>query len=283
MFKQVTIVGVGLIGGSLGLEIKKKRLAKKVIGFGRTRKNLVVAKKRKIIDQIAKDLPSAVRGSDFVILCTPIKTIEKQMAVVAKNARPGTLVMDVGSTKSSLVSLASRLFPKTVHFVGAHPLAGTEKGGAAAALTGLFRNKNCLVTPTGGTSKKALIKVKKFWSALGSNVSFYTPNRHDSILALTSHLPHVAAFSLINLIGSFLSVKEIKKLSGGGLLDTTRVAASPHEMWRDICLANSSELGRKVEKYSQHVKNISKWIEKKDKRNLTRYFAKAAELRKKLS
>lgn len=282
MFNQVSLIGVGLIGGSLGLEIKRKKLARKVVGFGRTLKNLRLAKKRRLIDEIALTLPQAVKNADLILLCTPVETIEKNFRVVAEKASAGALVMDVGSTKAKVVKKASSYFGLSANFVGAHPLAGTEKGGAGAAEKDLFRGKKCLLTPTKKTSRKALLKAKKFWSALGSEVFLYSPLQHDFLLGATSHLPHMAAFSLMRVIGSSLKIPEIKRLSGGGLLDTTRIAASPAEMWRDISLSNSKVLSRLMKRYGRELKKLERLVRQKKGASLHRYFQKTSHLRKSL-
>lgn len=282
MFNQVAIIGVGLIGGSLGYEIKKKKLARKVIGFGRTQKNLNLARKRGLIDKGVKNLGEAVGQADLILLCAPVRTIEKQLSLIAKKIPKKTLIMDVGSTKVSLVKAAEKILPPSVDFVGAHPLAGTEKSGAGAAVPHLFKKKKCLLTPGKKTSPSALRKAAHFWKKIGSEVLIYSPHRHDELLAATSHLPHMVAYTLMGGLNRLLSVSEIKKIAGGGLLDTTRIAASSPEMWTDICLSNSKYLSKALQKYLKEMNKISEWVKKKEKRSLFNYFKKVSELRRKL-
>lgn len=282
MFKKVAIIGVGLIGGSLGYAIKQKHLASEVYGCGRMQKNLIIAWRRRLIDHATKDLAKAINGADLILLCAPVRTIDQQLPLIAKKAKKGCLVMDVGSTKEQLVKRADKLFPPEVDFVGAHPIAGTEKSGAKAAVEDLFKNKKCLLTPGKKTSRKALNKAKKFWKKLGSEVFVFDPKTHDKILAATSHLPHMAAFGLVEVLHGLLPFSEIKKMAGGGLLDTTRIAASPADMWADICLTNSKAIGGALKKYIRELQKLEKWIQKKNRSQLFSFFEKAASVRRKL-
>lgn len=283
MFNKAAIIGVGLIGGSLGYEIKRKRLARIVIGCGRTQKNLTVALKKRLIDRSTRDLSEAVKDADLILLCAPVNTIEKQISVIAKRVKKGALIMDVGSTKALLVRKAEKILPKSVDFVGAHPIAGTERSGAGAALPELFKKKKCLLTPGKKTSRRALLKAKSFWKKMGSEVYVYSPDRHDEILAATSHLPHMAAFGLVEVLDRLLPFSEIRKMAGGGLLDTTRIAASSAEMWADICLSNSKSLSKALQRYLKEIQKLSIWVRRKDKRKLFNYFKRASSLRSKLS
>lgn len=282
MFSTVAILGVGLIGGSLGLEIKKKRLAKTVIGHGRTRANLNVALKRKLIDRATLTISDAVADADLILICTPIQTLISQLKEIAQFAKPGALIMDVGSTKSQVVAAAERVLPAHVYFIGAHPMAGTENSGAKAALADLFLKKKCLLTPTRKTPAKVLQKAKTFWKKIGSEVLIYSPSDHDTVLALLSHLPQMAAYSLMNSIGTVLNEPEIRTVAGSGLRDTTRLAASPSEVWRDICLTNAHPLAGALKHYKNEIGHLIAWIEKGDANKLTKYFEKSVKLRKKL-
>lgn len=282
MFQCVTIIGVGLIGGSLALEIKKKKLAKKVIGCGRSLKNLQIAKKRRLIDSATTQLEDSISHSDFIILSAPVQTIAHQLKIIAKKARPGTLVMDVGSTKEQIVNQAQKILPSSVFFIGAHPLAGTEKSGAAAALPNLFKNRLCLLTPTPRTSQKALKKIKIFWKKMGAKTLIYSPKKHDQLLAFTSHLPQVVASLLITTLSKNLPSSQIQKLSGGGLRDTTRIAASDSFMWLDILDQNKKNILLALKNFEKEFKKIVSMIQKRDLKNLQLFLNKASLLRKKL-
>lgn len=282
MFHCVTIVGVGLIGGSLALEIKKKKLAKKVIGCGRSLANLQIAKKRRLVDEITTNLGKSVSHSDFIILSAPVQTILHQLKIIAQKAKPGTLVMDVGSTKELIVNQAHKILPSSVFFIGAHPLAGTEKSGAVAALPNLFKNRFCILTPTALTSQKALKEAKRFWKQMGAKTLIYSPKKHDQLLAFTSHLPQMVSYVLMATVGNGIPLKEIQKLAGGGLRDTTRIASSSSEMWRDICLANRQPLVQGLKNFQKNMNQLILWIQKGKAKGLERYFERAANLRRSL-
>ncbi|MDO8519629.1 MAG: prephenate dehydrogenase/arogenate dehydrogenase family protein [Deltaproteobacteria bacterium] len=279
MFERVAIVGVGLIGGSLGLEIRKKKLAKQVIGYGRSRGNLNAALKIGAIDRAAANLEGAVFGADLVLLCGPVSSIIDQLKGLSGMVHPGALVMDVGSTKREIVR-ASRFLPSGVSFVAAHPMAGTEQSGASHARLGLFQKKTCLITPVRSTSRKALNKAVKLWKELGCKVTLLSPERHDQTLAATSHLPQMAAYALMAPLSS-LPLSQLKLFSGSGLKDTTRIAASPASMWRDIVLTNAY-LPPLLNRYAEEIKKISTAITRRKGGELEKIFSRASRLRKKL-
>ncbi|MBI2339971.1 MAG: prephenate dehydrogenase [Deltaproteobacteria bacterium] len=282
MFNKIAIIGVGLIGGSLGLEIKRKKLAREVVGCGRSRANLAVAKRRRLIDEATTDLAKAVKDADLVVLGAPPRTIIGHIGRIGPILERGAIVMDVGSTKDKIVRAAEKYLPRTVHFVGAHPLAGAEKGGAWAALPGLFRGKRFVITPAKRTSRKALAVAKRFWKKMGSETIILSPERHDRILSATSHLPQIVASALMKTIGNALSFSEMKKMGGGGLKDTTRIAASPAEMWTHICLENRENLLKSLRKFESELKRVVGLIEKKNAGPLKKYLERASELRRKL-
>lgn len=282
MFHKVTIIGVGLIGGSIGLEMRRRRLARKVVGFGRTQKNLNVALKRGLIDEKTRDIKDAVTDADLVILCAPVTTIVDSLKSISPYLKSGALVMDAGSTKAQIVSSAAKILPLSVSFVGAHPLAGTEKAGASAAIKDLFKGKKCILTPTRQTSRKALSRIRQLWKRLGADVRVMDPKTHDRQLALTSHLPQMVAYSLVGTIGRLLPVSTLRSLAGGGFLDTTRIAGSPSEMWSAICLSNREPLLRVMKNYQKEIGKIIRWIEKRQGRELGRYFERIGRLRRKL-
>lgn len=282
MFQKIVIVGVGLIGGSIGLEIKRRKLASSVVGIGRSSKNLQLAIQRKLIDKASTDILSEMQGCDLVILCTPVQTVEKYLQLISKKIEPGTIVMDAGSTKEKIVRAAEKYLPKNVHFVGAHPIAGTEKSGAQAALADLFKGKKCLLTPRSKTPKSVIKKVELFWKSMGAIVSICGAQKHDEILSMTSHLPQLAATALIKTVGEGLEGSVFKKMAGSGLKDTTRIAASPEEMWADICVSNKKALSKALSVYEKNLARLKKMIQKEDKSALQKYFKHSADLRRKL-
>jgi prephenate dehydrogenase len=262
-FSQVAIIGVGLIGGSLGMILRRKRLAAGVVGVGRRIENLKAAVELGAIDRYVSDPREGVQDADLVVLATPVDTYERHLKAWASCLKPGTIVTDVGSVKGRLVEQAEAAMPPAVHFVGAHPIAGKEKTGVAAASDQLFVGARCIITPTATTDRQALERVTLMWRETGSVVLEMEPYLHDKILGAVSHLPHVVAFTLINALVDIK--REVPSLdlaghSGGGLRDTTRIAASSPEMWRDIFLWNRDNIVRFIETYERALGDMKKLI-----------------------
>lgn len=262
-FSQVTIIGVGLIGGSLGMILRRKGLASTVIGVGRRIENLKTAVELGAIDRYVVDPKEGVKDADLVVLATPVDTYERHLKEWASCLKPGAIVTDVGSVKGELVELSERALPSGVHFVGAHPIAGKEKTGVAAGSDQLFHGARCIVTPTKKTDPEALERVRAMWEETGSVMLTMDPHLHDKILGAVSHLPHVAAFALINALVDIrekVPALDLAGHSGGGLRDTTRIAASSPEMWRDIFLWNRDNLLTFIEAYERSLGQIKQLI-----------------------
>lgn len=263
-FQRVAIIGVGLIGGSLGMILKRQHLADEVVGIGRRVENLKAAVELGAIDRYVSDPKDGVQGADLVVLATPVDTYEPHLRDWATCLQPGTIVSDVGSVKGALVEQAELLLPKGVHFVGAHPIAGKEKTGVAAGSDQLFRGARCVLTPTRSTDARALAIVRAIWEAAGSIVLEMDPHLHDKILGAVSHLPHVAAFALMNALAEVrdrgIPELDIAGHSGGGLRDTTRIAASSPEMWRDIFLWNRDNVVSFIETYERQLGELKRLI-----------------------
>ncbi|MDA0738744.1 MAG: prephenate dehydrogenase/arogenate dehydrogenase family protein [Nitrospirae bacterium] len=285
-FKQVTIVGVGLIGGSLGMILKQQELADHVIGVGRTIENLELAIKLGAIDRYEQEPKLAMPGTDLVILATPIESYAGHLKSWGGLLTEGAIVSDVGSVKGPLVEQAESLMPPGVHFVGAHPIAGKEKSGAGAASPDLYQNALCLLTPTENTDAEALRKVQEMWEAAGSTVRSIDPFVHDWILGAVSHLPHVAAFALMNALSELQQHTkgdvDLLNFSGGGLRDTTRIAASSPEMWRDIFLWNKDNLIVMIEALEKQLGKMKSFIQQHDEAGIEHEIAKAREARQRL-
>lgn len=285
-FKQVTIVGVGLIGGSLGMVLKQQGLADHVVGVGRTIENLELAIKLGAIDRHEQEPKLAMPGTDLVILATPIESYAGHLKSWGGLLTEGAIVSDVGSVKGPLVEQAESLMPPGVHFVGAHPIAGKEKSGAGAASLDLYQNALCLLTPTENTNAEALKKVQQMWEAAGSTVRSIDPFVHDWILGAVSHLPHVAAFALMNALSELQQHTkgdvDLLHFSGGGLRDTTRIAASSPEMWRDIFLWNKDNLIVMIEALEKQLGKMKSYIQQNDDAGIEHEIAKAREARHRL-
>lgn len=234
-FERAAIVGVGLIGGSLALAARAAGLIGEVVGLGRSAANLDVARQRGIIDHAVQD-PAAIGPVDLVVLAVPVRSTARMAAALLPHLRPGTVVTDVGSVKGEVVAQCEAALPADRPFVGGHPIAGSERAGAAAADAGLFRGAPCVLTPTARTDATALAAVRALWEGVGARVSEMTPAAHDRALAWVSHLPHVVAYALVGALAG--ADGQLAALAGGSWRDATRVAASPAELWRDIFLAN---------------------------------------------
>jgi prephenate dehydrogenase len=273
LFERVAIVGTGLIGGSIALDIKKHRLADQVIGVTHHKNTASLIKRKKIVD-IASCSLRVIEDADLVILALPVGVILELVPRIAQIIKPSAIVTDVGSTKREVVWRLDKVFSK---FVGAHPLGGSEKRSAAFAASGIFKKSICIITPTAKTDKKALAKIKQLWQKVGARIAFLSPEDHDRILSYTSHLPHITAFSLINTVP-----KEYLKLSAGGLKGTTRIAASGSQLWSDIFLSNRKNILKTIALYENNLALIKKAINKNDRKALDKFLEQAKAKRNSL-
>lgn len=286
-FKQVAIIGVGLIGGSLGMILRRKALANHVVGVGRRVENLKTAVALGAIDRYVADPKEGVSGADLVVLATPVDTYDRHLKEWAHCLAPGAIVSDVGSVKGMLVEQSEAAMPAGVHFVGAHPIAGKEKTGVAAGSDQLFTGARCIVTPTMRTDAAALERVKQLWAETGSIVLTMDPHLHDQILGAVSHLPHVVAFALMNALAE-LRDQEVPQLdlaghSGGGLRDTTRIAASSPEMWRDIFLWNRDNVVSYIDRYVRALEDLKQLIKTGDGAGIEKTLERAKSEREQLN
>lgn len=283
-FNQAAIIGVGLIGGSLGMILRRKGLASRVVGVGRRIENLKTAVELGAIDRYVVDPKDGVKDADLVVLATPVDTYDRHLKEWASCLKPGTIVTDVGSIKGGLVEQSERAMPADVHFVGGHPIAGKEKTGVAAGSEQLFAGARCILTPTKRTNQQALEQVRIMWQEAGSIVLTMDPHLHDKILGAVSHLPHVAAFALMNaLIDIRVQVPalDLAGHSGGGLRDTTRIAASSPEMWRDIFLWNRDNLVAFIEAYERSLGELKRLIRTGDAAGIEKALERAKQEREK--
>jgi prephenate dehydrogenase len=274
--KKVTLVGVGLLGGSLGLALRKQGLATEVIGFVRRPSSVVECLKCRAVSSATMDLLEAVDGAELVVLCTPIA----QMAPLAKQMLPalkrGSLVTDVGSVKGSVVRRLSRIFePSGVYFVGSHPMAGAEKTGVSAARQDLFDNAVCVVTPTDRSRPEAVKKVAALWRAVGCRILSLSPKEHDVLVSRSSHLPHVLAALLTNLVLNPSLRPEQQALCANGFRDTTRIASGSPEMWRDIAIANRNNLAGALRHFVRELKEFDRALNQADPEALLKFFEMA--------
>ncbi|MFA5087807.1 MAG: prephenate dehydrogenase/arogenate dehydrogenase family protein [Candidatus Omnitrophota bacterium] len=270
LFNRVTIVGVGLIGGSLGLAIRKHNIAREIFGVSRQSFTLGHALKMKAIDKGFHDIKEGVKHADFVILATPVGSIVGLLQHIGPYLKRNCIVTDVGSTKVSIVDAAKKNLPSPSFFVGSHPLTGSEKKGVIYAHDQLFENSTCVMTPTDITNRLARDKVKHFWTKIGAKVRMVSPDEHDQILAYISHLPHLLAFGLMEAVPP-----EFLGYATQRLKDTTRIASSSPQLWNDICLANAKHILKSLDEVVKNLSLYRKAIVTKDEKELTEHFQKA--------
>ena len=279
-FRRLTIIGVGLIGGSLARVCRKKGLAGELVGVGRGRKNLELAVELGVIDRWSHQVEEGVDGADGVVLATPMGTIIPLAERMAPHIEAGCLVTDVGSTKASVVEPLERLLQPSAAFVGGHPIAGTEKSGVEASSEALFEGNRCILTPTDRTDTEALARVQSLWEACGMSVVCMGPDTHDTLMAGVSHLPHMVAYALIHTVtGLSSNDHDAVAYSAGGFRDFTRIAASDPTMWRDICLANRKPLLAMIDRFSGSLDELREAIEGADGEALQELFAAARRIR----
>ncbi|SEK80424.1 prephenate dehydrogenase [Nitrosovibrio tenuis] len=294
MINKLVIIGVGLIGGSFALALRKAGLVRHITGVGRSRENLQRALKLGAIDEIAIDVPSALKNAEIVFLSIPVGQTGVIMRQLASCLEPDTIVTDAGSTKQDVIAAArSHLAEHLKNFVPGHPIAGAERSGASAAHANLFRDKNIVLTPLDETGAQATRRVTELWQACGARVSLMSAARHDKILATVSHLPHVLAFALMHHVASSRdnpddmrpvedtpSPSDLLRFAGSGFRDFTRIAGSSPEMWRDICLGNRETLSRQIDAYQRELAELRELVAQGDGNALERIFAEAREARR---
>jgi prephenate dehydrogenase len=280
-FNKVTIIGVGLIGGSLAKLMKAQKLCGEIQGAGRSRETLELAIKLGVIDHMGQGSAHAVERADLVVLATPVGTFESIVREIAPHLKKGAILTDVGSVKGGLVRTIEGLLPAGAHFVPSHPIAGREKHGVGAASEDLFRGAKCIITPTERTDAKALESVTALWTEAGMNVVIMEPEQHDHIFAAVSHLPHAAAYAMVSTVAEFTAgADNYTTFSGAGFRDFTRIAASSPEMWRDICLLNGKNIVEMIEQYQSALNRIKKAVKHNDGQRLEALFRSASDVRR---
>lgn len=269
-----------MIGGSLSLAIKAKSLAREVYGVDRDSETLSKAQKLKVIDRGVRDLPSCIPDADLVVIATPVGQSLQVAQEVLPLMKADSILTDVGSVKTELVEGLRGEIPAGRHFLGGHPIAGTERSGVEAAFATLFEDTNCILTPTPETSAYALDKVKRLWEMVGSQVIIMDPDHHDQVFAAVSHLPHMVAYSLVKTVAEIDGGQgELFLYTGGGFRDFTRIASSHPEMWRDICLNNQENILKALNSYRNSLELLEKAIREKDGQLLYQFFLSAKEAR----
>jgi len=279
---KLVVIGVGLIGGSLALALRRAGVVRHITGCGRQRDNLELAQQRGIIDDWTLDLNEAVQGADVVLVAVPMGAYESVFRALNDALPKGAIVTDAGSTKQHALQVASKTLSNPARFVPAHPLAGTEKSGAGAAFAELFDKRLCIVTPDAATDAAAVARVEAMWQAAGSTVLSMPAAEHDEFLAAVSHLPHLAAFALVNAVRRSAAQggeHDPFRFAAGGFRDFTRIASSSPEMWRDIALANRDALLAKLDALQSELGNLRCLLEAGDADGLLNEFAEAKSAR----
>jgi len=274
IFRKVTIVGVGLIGGSLALAIKKYKLAREVVGYSQKSSSLEWAMKNMVIDQAYQDVKKAVVNADLVVLATPVGAIAGMMEIIGPHLKRSCVVTDVGSTKATIVHAAQTVLPNPTLYVGSHPLAGSEKRGVEHASVDLFQNSLCIMTPTPNVSRGAAGRVKQLWTTVGCRVKQMSADEHDQTMAYISHLPHVLAYSLAETVPS-----EYAEYAAQGLKDTTRIAGSSPQMWADICMTNPKNIIQSLDQVVGILCALRKAMATSDQKVILDHFTNAKNKR----
>jgi prephenate dehydrogenase len=272
---KLAVIGVGLIGGSFALGLKKAKAVSHVVGVGRNKANLDVALERGIIDSVAPDAASAGREADVVLVAAPVGQYESIFSALEKSK---ALITDGGSTKRDVIAAARKgLCGSIARFVPGHPIAGAEKSGAAAANPELFRNRRVVLTPLPENERDSISRIEELWVACGAKVSRMDAGEHDAVLATVSHLPHLLAFALVHEVAERANSKELFSFAAGGFRDFTRIASSHPEMWRDICAANRDRLLDEVKRFSTKLEEVKKLLDHPEQ--LEKLFAEARAAR----
>ena len=280
MIKQLTIIGVGLIGGSLARALKRASAVDEVVGAGRDAQHLQQALTLGVVDRIETDLAAAVQGADIVVVATPVGATETVFRSIAPALSADTILTDVGSTKASVVAAAQAAFGRLPeNFVPAHPIAGTEKSGVEASFAELFEGRRIILTPTENSALQAIIQVRTMWEQTGAKVVETDVEHHDDVLAATSHLPHLLAFSLVDTLAKLDAKQEVFEYAAGGFRDFSRIASSDPEVWHDICLHNSAALLKMLERFEVDLDKLRQAIADNDSDYLLQVFKRAKAAR----
>jgi len=280
MINRLAIIGVGLIGGSLSLALKKAGFVGEVVGFSRTESVRNEALSLGVIDHAASSISEAVKGADMVFVAVPMTAMETVFSELAETISDDAIITDGGSAKAQLVKMARvTLGDKFGQFVPGHPIAGTERSGPSAAFASLYQDHRVVLTPVVETSSRALKKVHAMWHATGAEVLEMEMEHHDVVLAATSHVPHVLAFNLVGMLAQRDDCDEVLRYAAGGFRDFSRIASSDPTMWRDICLTNSDAILELMEQYQQDLNQLVTAIKQQDADYLLNVFARAKQAR----
>lgn len=276
LFQRMAIAGVGLIGGSLAQAVKERKVVGEVVGVGRNEERLKRACEAGIIDSFTARIDDSLGTVDLMVIATPVCLIADLVEKMIPFLKEGTVITDVGSVKKEVVEQVEGFMPDTLHFVGGHPIAGTENSGFEHSFSTLFEERTCILTPVESTNQQAIRQVQELWSRVGSIVVCLNCDEHDEILAAVSHLPHMVAYGMVNCLLTIEGFEEnIFSFSAGGFKDFTRIAGSDPAMWRDIALMNREKLLSMIERFQSYLEELKEAIEQKDSEKLFAEFQKS--------
>jgi len=284
MFKKVCIIGCGLIGSSIARGIKKNNLATKVVSSNRSNSTNKKIIRLKIVNEASSDTKKIVKGSDLIIIASPLSSYKNIILKIKNSLKNGSILTDVGSVKKNVISLIEKNIPKNVSWISSHPIAGTEESGPESGFSELFKNRWCILTPSKKSKNKDVKLLEKFWKKLGSKVDVMNAKQHDYILSITSHMPHLIAYNIVNTTLKIKKKKDrnIVKYSAGGLRDFTRIAASNPIMWRDIFIQNQENTSKMIDKFIENLKDLKKAIKNKNEKKLEKIFTETKKIRKEI-
>lgn len=280
IFETVAIVGVGLIGGSLGMAARRRGIARRVVGIGRSEQRLMRAKILGAIDEYSLDMATGAAEADLIILCTPVSLVVPTLEIMAASLKPGAVVTDAGSTKREIVEAAEMVMPEGTTFIGGHPMAGSEQTGVDAARADLFMGATYVLTPGKDTDLHVLARMSEFAGALGARVEVLSPAQHDEAVAVISHLPHAIASALMQLAEeSQRHTGKTFQLAAGSFKDLTRIADSSPELWRDICMTNADSLSAAITTFQEALDTLKSALQLHDEAAIERFFEQSRQIR----
>ncbi|MCU7904558.1 MAG: prephenate dehydrogenase/arogenate dehydrogenase family protein [Candidatus Thiodiazotropha sp. (ex Epidulcina cf. delphinae)] len=280
MIEKLAIIGVGLIGGSVAMALREEGVVKEVVGCGRRKKNLEKACALGVIDHFTHDVAEAVKGADMVLLSVPLGAMRDTLQAMRGRLSDDAVVTDAGSVKGSVVEDVKAVYRGMPgFFVPGHPIAGTERSGVEAAFAELYRNRRVILTPLPETNEDAVDRVDRMWRQCGAEVTQMSVEHHDEVLAATSHLPHMLAFTLVDSLARMKENDEIFRFAAGGFRDFTRIASSNPVMWRDICIANQQPLSGMLTRFADELHELAAILERGDGERLLAIFERAQHAR----
>ena len=281
-FDRVALIGFGLIGGSIARAAREQGLAKEIVTTDLSAKTRARVVELGVVDRVVETNAEAAEDADLVILCIPVGACGAVAAEIAGHLKPGAIISDVGSVKGAVVKEMAPYLPAGVHFVPAHPVTGTEHSGPDSGFAELFVNRWCILTPPEGTDPNAVEKLRAFWAGIGAKVEIMTPEHHDMVLAITSHLPHLIAYTIVGTADELAQVtsSEVIKFSAGGFRDFTRIAASDPTMWRDVFLANKEAVLEMLGTFNEDLSKLTRAIRRGDGEALFEHFARTRAIRR---